>query len=61
MIGNHDDRDVFQTVFPDNPCDQNNFVQTSFETSEGIFLFLDTKKKVKMCMTVSCVKNDLLG
>ena len=27
MIGNHDDRDLFQTVFTDNPCDQNNFVQ----------------------------------
>ena len=45
MIGNHDDRDLFQTVFPDNPCDQNNFVQTSFETNEGVFLFLDTKKQ----------------
>ena len=45
MIGNHDDRDLFQTVFPDNPFDQNNFVQMSFETSEGVFLFLDTKKQ----------------
>ena len=61
MIGNHDDRDLFQTVFPDNPCDQNNFVQTSFETNEGVFLFLDTKKKGKMCMTVSCVRRDSLG
>jgi len=45
MIGNHDNRDVFQTVFSDYPRDQNNFVQTSFETSGGIFLFLDTKKQ----------------
>ena len=47
MIGNHDDRDLFRTVFPDNPSDKNNFVQYSFETNEGIFLFLDTKKKGK--------------
>ena len=45
MIGNHDDRDLFQTVFPDNQSDQNNFVQTSIETREAIFLFLDTKKQ----------------
>tara|TARA_X000000368_G_scaffold285690_1_gene226847 strand:- start:2172 stop:2957 length:786 start_codon:yes stop_codon:yes gene_type:complete len=47
MIGNHDDRDLFRTVFPDNPSDENNFVQYSFETNDGIFLFLDTKKQGK--------------
>ena len=47
MIGNHDDRDLFQSVFTNNPCDENKFVQSSFETDEGVFIFLDTKKHGK--------------
>lgn len=44
MIGNHDDRDVFLSVFPDHPKDENGFIQHRFETSEGVFLFLDTTR-----------------
>ena len=47
MIGNHDDRDLFQSVFTNNPCDENKFVQSSFETDERVFIFLDTKKQGK--------------
>ena len=47
MIGNHDNRDLFQKIFPDNPCDENKFVQFSFEKKDEIFIFLDTKKKGK--------------
>ncbi|WP_209599081.1 phosphodiesterase [Ruegeria sp. HKCCSP351] len=44
LIGNHDDRAVFQSVFPDHPKDANGFVQHRFETDEGVFLFLDSTK-----------------
>ncbi len=44
LIGNHDDRQVFQSVFPDHPQDDNGFVQHSHVTDDGIFLFLDTTK-----------------
>ena len=47
MIGNHDDRDLFQSVFTNNPYDENKFVQSSFETDERVFIFLDTKKQGK--------------
>ena len=47
MIGNHDDRDLFQSVFTNNPCDENKFVQSSLETDERVFIFLDTKKQGK--------------
>lgn len=44
MIGNHDDRTVFQSIFPDHPQDEHGFVQHRHETDDGIFLFLDTTK-----------------
>ena len=45
LIGNHDDRAVFQSVFPDHPKDMNEFVQHRFEIEQGVFLFLDTTKE----------------
>lgn len=44
MIGNHDDRQVFRTVFTDDHVDSNGFVQHSIETDAGKFIFLDTTK-----------------
>ncbi|MDA7945895.1 MAG: phosphodiesterase [Hyphomicrobiaceae bacterium] len=42
MIGNHDDRQIFQAVFPDTPSDANGFVQWSEATKAGRFIYLDT-------------------
>lgn len=42
MIGNHDNRDTFQTVFPQTPQDGNGFVQYVVDRPEGLFIFLDT-------------------
>ena len=44
MIGNHDDRQVFRSVYPNVPCDQSGFIQQSHDTRHGVFLFLDTNK-----------------
>lgn len=44
LIGNHDDRAVFQSVFPDHPTDPNGFIQYRHETAEGVFIFLDSTK-----------------
>ena len=45
MLGNHDDRKVFQSIFVGYSQDENGFVQYSHRTASGIFLFLDTKKE----------------
>ena len=45
MIGNHDNRTVFQSAFPKHPRDPNGFVQHRFEKNGCVFLFLDTKKE----------------
>ena len=45
MLGNHDDRKVFQSIFVDYWQDENGFVQYSRRTANGIFLFLDTAKE----------------
>ena len=45
MLGNHDDRGVFQSIFDDYFKDENGYVQYSFKTEEGVFLFLDTTKE----------------
>lgn len=42
MVGNHDDRETFRQAFPETPCDPNGFVQSSFDTSAGRFILLDT-------------------
>lgn len=42
MLGNHDDRRNFLSVFPDHPRDASGFVQHSHEAGGAKFLFLDT-------------------
>ncbi|ASJ73763.1 metallophosphoesterase [Granulosicoccus antarcticus] len=42
LIGNHDARPQFLSVFPETPCDQNGFVQSVDETPLGWFVYLDT-------------------
>lgn len=42
MIGNHDDRAVFLSEFPDHPRDENGFIQHRHDCDAGVFLFLDT-------------------
>ena len=44
MLGNHDNRTVFQSVFDDYFQDENGYVQYSLKTKNGVFLFLDTKR-----------------
>ena len=44
LVGNHDDRTVFQSVFKDYPKDPNGFVQHRHEVDNKVFLFLDTNK-----------------
>ena len=42
LIGNHDDRAFFFDNFPEQPRDENGFVQSVLETGVGSFVFLDT-------------------
>lgn len=42
MIGNHDDRATFQSVFPEAPRDQHGFVQQSIDLAGTRLLLLDT-------------------
>jgi 3',5'-cyclic AMP phosphodiesterase CpdA len=42
LLGNHDDRQNFLTVFPESPTDEAGFVQEARWTPVGLFLFLDT-------------------
>ena len=44
MLGNHDDRENFKSVFSDVPLDHGGFVQQVREEHGGVFLFLDTLK-----------------
>ncbi len=44
MIGNHDERATFLSVFENHPQDQHGFIQHRHETDEKVFLFLDTTK-----------------
>jgi Icc protein len=44
MVGNHDDREVFRATWPEVTCDESGFVQQSYQTQSGVFLFLDTNK-----------------
>jgi len=45
MLGNHDDREVFQSTFNNYFRDENGYVQYSLKTEKGVFLFLDTAKE----------------
>ncbi|MGQ7847895.1 metallophosphoesterase [Granulosicoccus sp. 3-233] len=42
LLGNHDDRKVFQSVFPETPKDSNGFTQWAEKTESGLFVYLDT-------------------
>lgn len=42
MLGNHDDRRVFQRSFPETPQDDNGFIQWCENTEFGYFVYLDT-------------------
>ena len=45
MIGNHDDRVNFRTVFADRTVDDDGFVQSWTDLPVGRFIFLDTYEK----------------
>lgn len=42
MIGNHDNRETFASVFPDTCRDEAGFVQWTEETQAGVFVYMDT-------------------
>lgn len=42
MIGNHDDRETFLSVFDDAPIDEAGFVQSVLDSEEGRLIFLDS-------------------
>ncbi|MDB5525606.1 MAG: Calcineurin-like phosphoesterase superfamily domain [Rhizobium sp.] len=42
LIGNHDNREIFTSVFGDARRDDNGFVQWAEETDAGLFVYLDT-------------------
>jgi len=42
LIGNHDHRAVFKTLFPETTLDEHGFVQAVVESSAGPFVLLDT-------------------
>lgn len=44
MLGNHDDRENFKSVFSGVPLDHGGFVQQARQEHGGVFLFLDTLK-----------------
>lgn len=45
LLGNHDDRGRFKSVFTDHPCDAGGFIQQAHAIDAGMFLFLDTLKE----------------
>lgn len=42
MIGNHDNRATFASVFPDTKRDDGGFVQWTEDTPAGVFVYMDT-------------------
>jgi 3',5'-cyclic-AMP phosphodiesterase len=42
MLGNHDDRRNFKTVFPHHPSDESGYIQSYMDTDFGRLLFLDS-------------------
>lgn len=42
LIGNHDARDIFTKTFPEQPVDENGFIQSVRQTDVGHLIFLDT-------------------
>ena len=47
MVGNHDRRATLLEVFSDTPVDQNGFIQSTIDTSAGLFVLLDTVEEGK--------------
>lgn len=45
LIGNHDDRDTFRSVFPEARCDDNGYIQWTEDVAAGRFVYLDTVEK----------------
>lgn len=45
MVGNHDDRDTFRSIFPEAKSDEHGYVQWTEDVSVGRFLYLDTAEK----------------
>lgn len=44
MVGNHDNREHFASVFEGTGRDENGFVQWTEETEAGLFIYIDTAK-----------------
>lgn len=42
LIGNHDNRDVLKSVWPEIDCADDGYVQSRLVTDDGVLLFLDT-------------------
>ena len=42
LIGNHDNRKTYATVFPATPRDANGFIQWTEETPAGTFIYMDS-------------------
>jgi len=42
LLGNHDNREAFKSVFPEAPCDEHGFLQAVDVTPVGWFVYLDT-------------------
>ena len=54
MVGNHDSRENFLTIFPDYQPDHNGFLQSSEAYEHFDFIFLDTLKDPYDDIPVSC-------
>ncbi|MBZ9873568.1 phosphodiesterase [Mesorhizobium sp. BR1-1-9] len=52
LPGNHDRRSNLIAAFPDNPVDDNGFVQSAHETDDEVLLFLD-------CLTEGRIEGEL--
>lgn len=44
LLGNHDTRTAFCEVFPDQPTDENGYVQSVLDTDHGRLLFMDSNE-----------------
>ncbi len=44
MIGNHDNRETFTSVFTNVPRDRHGFVQWTEDTPAGVFIYMDTSE-----------------
>lgn len=44
LLGNHDDRKNFASIFPDTKRDENGFIQSVEKTDAGLFIYMDTEE-----------------